>query len=142
MPNPYPIQLRKLAVAAYEAGEGSYDGVDERFALSGRTLVRWVARGRELGTVAPFDKAGGWRSPVDLEALHAVVREKPDRTSHEFTREYNRRVPKAAGVLRSSFIRALRRSGYVFKENVRGPQKPIATTSAPSGSRTSSGRRR
>lgn len=141
MPNPYPIELRKLAVAAYETGEGSYDVVAERFAVSGRTLVRWVARARDLGSVAPFDKAGGWHSPVDLEALHAVVGEKPDRTSDELTREYNRRVPKAARVHRSSFIRALRRCGYVFKKNVRGPQKPSATTSGPSGSRTSSGRR-
>ena len=138
----YPIELPKLAVAAREAGEGSYDVVAERFAVSGRTLVRWVARGRELGSVAPFDKAGGWRSPVDLEALHAVARDKPDRTSDELTREYNRRVPRAARVDRSSVMRALRRCGYVFKKNVRGRQKPIATTGAPSGSRTSSGRRR
>jgi len=141
MPNPYPIELRKRAVAAYEAGEGSYDVVAQRFSVSGRTLVRWVGRERDLGSVAPFDKAGGWHSPVDLEVMHGVVREKPDGTTEELTRQYNRRVPRARRVHRSSFLRALRRCGYVFKKNGGGPQKPTGPTSGRSDSPFSSGPR-
>jgi len=139
MPNPYSMELRERAVAAYETGEGSYAVVAQRFSLSSRTLVRWVARGRDLGSIAPFDKAGGWRSPVDLEVLHAVVRDKADGTTEELTRAYNGRVPAAHRVHRSSFLRALRRCGYVFKKNARGPQKPTARTSARSAGRFSGG---
>jgi transposase len=132
MPNAYPIELRTRAVATYEAGAGSYDSVARRFAISGRTLVRWVARDRELGSVAPFQRAGGWQSPIDLQVMQAVVGEKPDRTTEELTRVYNRRVPRPQRVHRSSLLRALRRCGYVFKKNVRGPQKPTGPTSTPS----------
>ncbi len=136
MPNPYPIELRKRAVAAYEAGDGSYESVARRFSVCSRSLVRWVARGRDIGSVAPLKKGGGWQSPVDLETMHAVVSEKPDGTVEELTRAYNRRVPSPHRVHRSSFLRALRRTGYVFKKNVRGPRRAYATTSKPSGSRT------
>lgn len=142
MPNPYPIELRTRAVEAYECGEGSYAAVATRFSLSSRTLVRWVAREREVGSVAPFKKGGGWQSPVDLATMHGVVDEKPDGTTEELTRAYNRRVRKAQRVHRSSFLRALRRCGYVFKKNVRGPKKPTDPTCAPNASPTSFGPRR
>lgn len=142
MPNPYPTELRTRAVEAYERGEGSYAAVATRFAVSSRTLVRWVTRERAVGSVAPFKKGGGWQSPVDLAAVHAVVDEKPDGTTEELTRAYNRRVRKQQRVHRSSVLRALRRCGYVFKKNVRGPQKPTGPTSGPNGSPICSGRRR
>ncbi len=131
MPNPYALDLRERAVAAYETGEDSYEVVAHQFSLASRTLVRWVARARELGSVAPFAKGGGWQSPVDLPVLHAVVRERPDGTTEELTRQYNRRVGAARRVHRSSVLRALRRSGYVFKKNVRGPQNRTGPTSRP-----------
>ena len=136
MPNPYPIELRKRAVAAYEAGEGSYERVAQRFSVCSRSVVRWVARVRDIGSVAPLKKGGGWQSPVDLDTMHAVVGEKPDGTVEELTRAYNRRVPRPHRVHRSSFLRALRRTGYVFKKNVRGPRRASDPTSRPSGSRT------
>jgi transposase len=80
MPNPYSIDLRQRAVAAYEAGEGSYAVVAARYALSSRSLERWVARRRDVGSVAPFGGGGGWKSAIALEVLHAVVREQPDAT--------------------------------------------------------------
>jgi len=135
MPNPYPIELRERAVTAYEAGEGSYERVADSFSVCSRSLVRWVARARDLGSVAPSKKGGGWHSPVDLEVMHAVVREKPDGTTEELTRAYNRQVPKARRVHRSSFLRALRRCGYVFKKTVRGPQRATDRMCKPSSSR-------
>jgi transposase len=141
MPNPYPIELRTRAVTAYEAGDGSFERVAQRFSVCSRSLVRWVARARDIGSVAPLKKGGGWQSPVDLAVMHAVVRDKPDGTTEELTRAYNRQVRKAHRVHRSSFLRALRRSGYVFKKNVRGPQRVTDPTCTPSGSPTSFGRR-
>lgn len=137
MPNPYPSVLRERAVRAYEEGTARYTDVAVTFGISLATLVRWVQRARETGLLAPFDKAGGWRSPVDLPLLHRVVAEKPDRTTGELTRAYNRAAPRAARVHRSSILRALQRTGYVFKKNDRArrntigpPSKANATPSA------------
>jgi transposase len=139
MPNPYGLDLRQRAVAAYEAGEGSYADIADRFSVAQRTLERWVARGRRTGSVAAFEKGGGWYSPIDLEVMHAVVQEKPDRTTEELTRAYNRRVPPARRVHRSSFLRALRRAGYVFKKNGRGLQSKIGPMSKPPARRSAPG---
>lgn len=125
MANPYPVELRERAVRAYEDTTETYDEVAARFSLHVNTLVRWVQQVRETGSVAPKDKAGGWRSPVDLPLLHALVKERPDRTTDELTRAYNRQAAPAARVHRSSILRALQRSGYVFKKNDRDRRSRI-----------------
>ena len=119
MPNPYPIALRERAVRAYENGTDTYKEVAAaQFSISVATLIRWVQRERETGSVAPLAKRGGWRSPVDVALLHRLVRERPDRTTDELTRAYTRRVGPAGRVHRSSILRALQRTGYVFKKTV------------------------
>jgi transposase len=128
MPNPYDVALRERAVRAYESGEGSYDQLAALFQIDHRTLERWVARWRRTGAVAPRPKGGGWTSPIDLEVLHAVVREVPDSTLLELSGEYNRRVPRARRTTRAAFHRALRRAGFVLKKNVRGQAKSIGRT--------------
>lgn len=116
MPNPFPIELRERAVQADEAGEDAQTVVAERFSLNPWTLLRWIVRQRETGTVAPRAERGGRASPVDLDVLQAVVRQTPDATSEESTRVYNRRVARAHRVHRSSILRVLHRAGYVFKK--------------------------
>jgi transposase len=142
MPNPFPIELRERAVRAYEEGEGSHTAVAARFSLNPWTLLRWIVRRRETGTLAPLAKSGGRESPVDVDVLHAVVRETPDATTEELTRVYNRRVDRAQRVHRSSVLRALHRCGYVFKKNARGPQSRIGPTSTLNVKRSGSGRPR
>jgi hypothetical protein len=78
-----------------------------RVGISLATLVRWVSRARETGTLTPQAKAGEWRSPIDMALLHRLVHEKPDRTTDELTRAYNRAASPAARVYRSSILRAL-----------------------------------
>ena len=133
MPNPHPIGLRERAVRAYEAGEGSYDDIANRFGVGSRTLQAWVARQRTTGSVEPQPKGGGNPSPVDIEVLERVLRERPDAVIDELRETYNDRVPKARRVHRSSILRALHRRGYVFKKNVRGPQSKTVRTSKRSG---------
>jgi len=123
MPNPYDVALRERAVRAYERGEGSYDQLAALFHIDNRTLERWVARWRITGNVAPRPKGGGWKSPIDLEVLHAVVRDVPDSTLLEFCGEYNRRVSRAERTTRAAFHRALRRAGFVLKKNARDRAK-------------------
>ena len=40
-------------------------------------------RERATGDVSPLPKRGGWRSPVDLPTLHAVVQTRADATCEE-----------------------------------------------------------
>ena len=128
MPNPFPIELRERAVRAYESGEGSHTAVAERFSLNPWTLLRWILRHRETGTVAPLAKSGGRSSPVDLELLETVVQDTRDATTEELTREYNQRVDRARRVHRSSILRGL--------------QSRTEPTSKPNARRSDSGSRR
>jgi transposase len=139
MPNPYPTPLRERAVRAYESSTDTYAEVAARFSIHLNTLVRWVQQSRTTGTVAPKDKGGGWQSPVDLPLLHTLVQERPDRTTAELTRAYNRHAEPAARVHRSSVLRALQRSGYVFKKNDRGRRSRIVPRCKPSAERSSGG---
>ena len=139
MPNPYPTVLRERAVRAYEGGTDRYTDVAITFGISLATLVRWVQRSRETGVLDPLDKGGGWLSPVDLPLLHRLVAEKPDRTTHELTRAYNRVAPCAARVHRSSILRALQRTGYVFKKNDRARRNTIVPPSRPNATRSAAG---
>jgi transposase len=135
MPNPYDMALRERAVAAYERGDRTYAEVAATFVIDSRTLGRWVARTRATGSLAPFPQGGGWRSPIDLSALRAVVSEAPDATVAELCWEYNRRVPSAARTTDTSFRRAMRRDGYVLKKNGRGRVRSIGRTSRRNGTR-------
>ena len=133
MPNPYDVALRERAVKAYESGEGSYSQLAALFDLDMRTLERWVARWRVTGSVVPKPRGGGWRCPIDLAVLHAVVREVPDATVAEFCWQYNRRVPRGQRTTPTSFRRAMRRAGFVLKKNGRGRARSTGRTSRRSG---------
>ena len=133
MPNPYDVALRERAVTLYESGGGSYVEVSDLIGIATRTLERWVARERATGDLSPLPKRGGWRSPVDLPTLHAVVQTRADATCEELRRMYNREVGRDQRVSRSAIARALRRAGYVLKKNVRGRVRSTDRTSTPSG---------
>jgi transposase len=136
MPNPYDMALRERAVAAYERGDGSYAQLAALFDLDRRTLQRWVARSRSTGSLAPQPKAGGWRCPIVVSVLHAVVVEAPDATVAELCWAYNRRVTRPERTTDTSFRRAMRREGYVLKKNGRGRRKSIVQTSGRSVTRS------
>jgi transposase len=139
MANPYPVALRERAVRAYESSTETYREVADRFEVHFNTLVRWVQRARDLGDVAPFDRGGGWHSPVEVAVLHRLVAERPDRTTDELTRAYNAAVEPPARVHRSSILRALQRTGYVFKKNARGRSNRIVRASKRSGAPSAGG---
>lgn len=139
MPNPYPIELRERAVRAYETSDESHTAVAERFLLNPWTLLRWIGRRRETGSVAPLDKSGGRVSSIDVDLLERLVRDTPDATTEELTRAYNQRMDRARRVHRSSILRALHRRGYVFKKNARGRRSRIEPMSRPSATRSARG---
>jgi transposase len=117
MAKPYDVAFRGRAVAAYEAGEGGYHELADLFGVGYRTLQRWVAQYRATESIEPRPRGGGWQSPIEIIVLHAVVRERPDGTSDELCREYNRRVDRAERTNPTSFRRAMKREGYVLKKN-------------------------
>jgi transposase len=117
MAKPYDVAFRGRAVAAYEAGEGGYHELAALFGIGYRTLQRWVAQYRATESIDPLPRGGGWRSPIEIVVLHAVVRERPDATSDEMCREYNRRVGRDGRTNATSFLRAMKREGYVLKKN-------------------------
>jgi transposase len=138
MPNPYPRELRERAVRAYESRTETYEEVAARFAIGPATLLRWVQRQRTTGTVDPLVKGGGWESPVEWPVLQQLIDQRPDQTTAELTRAYNRVAPNGR-VHRSSIWRALRRTGYGFKKNARARRNKTAAESKRSGPRSSRG---
>lgn len=141
MANPYSLELRERAVRAYESGDGTYTKVAERFTIHRATLIRWVGRARETGSVAAHERGGGWFSPVDMALVHRLVSERPDMTTEELTKAYNRSASREHRVHRSSVLRALRRNGYVFKKNGRGRRNKIVRMSKRSAGGSDAGRR-
>ena len=139
MPNPYPVELRERAVRAYEDGTETYVQVAARFRIAVSTLCAWVRRARNTGTVLPAPRGGGWYSPVDIGLLHRLVRARPDQTTDELTRAYNQRAAPDVRVHRSSILRALQRTGFVFKKNDRGRRNWIGPRSRPSDARSVGG---
>jgi hypothetical protein len=51
-----------------------------------------------------------------------LIRERPERITDELTRAYNAVVAAALRVCRSTILRAVRRSGYVFKNTTAAGQ--------------------
>ena len=139
MPNPYPIELRERAVRAYEDSTETYIEVAARFGIAVSTLCLWVRQARDAGHVMPAPKGGGWYSPVDIGLLHRLVREAPDQTTDEVTRAYNRLVAPEVRVHRSSILRALHRTGFVFKNNDRGRRNWTGPRSRPSAAPSGAG---
>jgi transposase len=132
MAEAYDLTFRVRAVAAYHAGAGGYHRLARLFGIAYRTLQRWVAQERTTGSVAPQKKAGGRRCPIDVAMLKAVVREAPDATVAVMCEVYNRRVLVAQRTNATSFRRALRRAGFVFKKNGRGRAKSTGRKWQPS----------
>lgn len=136
MSQSYDVVFRERAVAAYNAGEGGYHELARVLGIAYRSLQRWVALERATGSVAPLPNGGGWRCPIDLKEMEALVREAPDATVAELCWAYNRRVPPARRTTRTSFGRAMRRAGFVLKKNDRGRVSGTARTSRRSARRS------
>jgi transposase len=133
MAEAYPVSLRVRVVDAYEAGEGSYATIAERFTLGTATVKRWVAQRRCDGHLNPKPKAGGTPSPVGGATVDALITTLGDATAGELTAAYNRRRRGRARVHVSSMKRALHRHDYVVKKNGVGRRKWIGPTSRRDG---------
>ena len=81
-------EIRVLAVRAYEENGGTLDEVASRFSIGRATLVRWVQRWRELGSVAKLPRGGGVIATIHgerLQFLRDVVEQDNDATLRELS---------------------------------------------------------
>lgn len=125
----HPVGLRIRAVAAHEAGEGSYATIATRFAVGEASVKRWVWRFRSRGSVAPYPNRGGRRSTISAEEISAILRRIGDANAGEITAEFNRGRRGRQRVHVSSVKRALYRHGYVVKKNESGRWSSSGQTS-------------
>ena len=82
MAKPYSIDLRERVVSAVEAGGLSRRGAAAQFGVGVSTVIIWVRRFRETGSIEPR-QMGGYK-PVLLAAhrdfVHARFAEQPELT--------------------------------------------------------------
>ena len=86
MAAPYPLDLRRRIVHAYEKKEGSIRELAKRFAVAPRTVQNYLNLRARTGSLAPRPHGGGPKPRVDpehLEALRRMIRETPDATLGE-----------------------------------------------------------
>jgi transposase len=69
----YPLAFRRLVVAAYLRGEGSFADLADAYEIGSRTLQDWVHRARRRGVLVPPRSPGRPRT-LDAEAV-ALLRD-------------------------------------------------------------------
>ena len=63
MPQPYSVDLRERAVAAYKRGGKTMEEVAVEFSVSQKTLSHWLKLEAETGSLKPRPRGGGNFSP-------------------------------------------------------------------------------
>ena len=108
------LDLRERIVAAYESGEGSYQELGERFAVSKAVVGKLVRQFRELGTLAPQTSTRGRKRAIegDLETqLLQHLKDDPDATLEE------RIEALELDCCVSALWNAIKRLNYSYKKN-------------------------
>jgi len=85
----YSKDLRMRVVKAYEAGEGTMEGIAQRFYVNQKTVIDWVRRYRETGDVQVSPHGGGANLKLTDDVLSKIknlIEEKNDRTDGEIQR--------------------------------------------------------
>ena len=115
MPRALSNDLRERVLARYET-EGSIRKVAAIFGLAPSTVLKWVQRRRETGSVAP-KKIGGYRRPV-LEPhqawIEARFQQAPELTLKGLQTELAARGIQASYGAVQSFVKNI---GLSFKKN-------------------------
>lgn len=128
---PFSMDLRTRIVAAYEAGEGSYAELAERFAVSKAVVGKYVRQKRDTGSLENGVHRRG-RKPLlseeQKEALAAHIAEHPDATIAE-----RQRALDLPGCEQTVWT-ACQELGMRFKKSRTAPPNRIARTSRRRGS--------
>ena len=146
MPAPYSVDLRKRVVAAYKAGDKTYEEIAALFEVGRATVDRWISRYKKTGSVAASEHAGGRVPRVDeagRKLLASIIEAAPDLTLEELaTRYFERRGVQLKISTLHRAVQALgltRRKKRSSRPNARAtPRVSSAGSSRGSGSKTSS----
>jgi transposase len=122
---PLSLDFRERIVAAYEAGEVSFEAVGRRFSVSGKVVAKLVRQKSELGTLRPLVHRRGRKAAVSeekKEELRQHLEAHPDATVVE-------RI-EALGLKCSekTLWQTLRKMGWRFKKSRRVPASRIVPT--------------
>ena len=119
MPKPYSIDLRERVVSAVEAGGMSRRGAAAHFGVGVSTVITWVRRFRETGSIEPR-QMGGYK-PVLLAAhrdfVHARFAEQPELTLRGLQQELADRGVRVSYGAVWAFVHG---EGLSFKKNRTG----------------------
>ena len=118
MPQPYSVDLRERAVAAYKRGGRTLEEVAAEFSVCAKTLAHWLKLEAETGSLEPRPRGGGNFSPIQgevLETLKEQVRIQPDATLEEHLETLVARAHVHTS--RSAVMRALQRQRPGLKKS-------------------------
>jgi transposase len=109
--------LRCRAVDAYRRGEGSQADIARRFAITDRTLRRWLRRRDATGALDPAPHAGG-RPPAVREGDRALITgwlaDEPDLTQQALAERFSAQTGRP--VSQQGLSRGLRRLAITRKK--------------------------
>ena len=111
---PLSQDLRERIVAAYEAGEGSYEVIAARFAVGPTVVGKLVHQKRDLGTLESLVHRRGRKPAVSGEkeaALREHLEKYPDDTVLE------RREALGLECTEKTLWQTLRKMGWRFKKS-------------------------
>ncbi len=109
-----PLQLRQRIVEAYEAKEGTYFELAQRFGASETTVYRLLRLKRERGRVVSGPPSG--IADHELPQLVRLAQDFPDATVEELREAWV--YLHRSSLSRSSIVRALQRAGIARKRSV------------------------
>jgi transposase len=122
---PLSLDFRERIVAAYEAGEVSFEAVGRRFSVSGKVVAKLVRQKSELGTLAPLVHRRGRKASVSgekKEELRKHLEAHPDATVVERIEALGLKCAE------KTLWQTLRKMGWRFKKSRRVPASRIVPT--------------
>lgn len=110
----YPIDLRMRVLQAVDEGVDTLQEITDTFGVTTRWIRLLVQRRREIGSIEPSPRAGGWEpkfTPKRLERFKTFVELRPYATLNE--------LRKSSRVHRCnlSVSRALKQMGFTRKKD-------------------------
>jgi transposase len=108
-------EKRELAIAAYEAGQGSQAHIAAMFGIHLATFKRWLAQKRKDGRTAPLPRGHqkpSFEGPL-LKSLDQHVEQNADTSLHELQEIFSDRVSCSHVTVHNT----LKRLGWVRKKS-------------------------
>ena len=120
MPNPYPIELRRRALDAYDRGEGTIAEVARMFQVSTASLTRWRAQERRGDGLAPKAHSGGRAHQKIFEEHREAMRQWLAQEPDLYLVEIAQRIHQTFDIHidPSQLSRILKDMGLVLKKNL------------------------